>query len=142
MVRSRAPAHPNVSARSSGVSGWITSVKYSGMRGKDQVPQKIANDGQYDGSEKRGQEYLNRESGHEDRRELQQKGVQDEPKQAECKQSQWYRQNPQRPSDNGVDNSNHPCGDQCRAVASNHDSRNNLRHNPQSQRAEQPVDEQ
>src|ERR1700722_12644013 len=141
MVRWRAPAQPIVSARSSAVSGRITSVKYSGIRVEDHMAQKIADDGQHDRSQKRRQKSLHRESRHEEGRQLQQEGIQDQPKQAQRKQGQWYRQNPQRPSNDGVDDRNHHRGNQCRAVTPNHDTRNNLGDNPQSQRAEQPVDE-
>ena len=83
MVWSRADAHPMASASSSGLCGphdVSIIIRHSGRR---QVVQNVLEHGEHDGSEEGRQKTLTENPGTKSGCQLQQEGVQDQPKQAQ-----------------------------------------------------------
>src|SRR5579871_5519410 len=98
--------------------------------------------GEHNRSEKRRQESFHLKSRHEDRRQLQQEGIHDQPEQAESQYGQWKGQEMQRPSEQRIDDGDHDGGDQRDTIIPHIKPGNHAGHQPQGQGTEQPVYEQ
>jgi len=109
-------------------------------RTRDQ-PQKQIHNAEYDRSEERRQESVNREARNQARRQLQHERIDDEPKNPECHQSQWQCHDLQKQSHCCVDQPDDQRSYQRRSETGHVEPSDNMRHDDQADRAKEPVDE-
>ena len=105
-------------------------------------PEQKIDDAQHDRSNKRGQEAIDREAGHDSGRQLQHQRIDHEPEQADRDNGDWKRDDFQEKAKRGVDEADNDRCEQRGAEPVNQETRNEPGHQKQRQRTEQPIEQQ